>query len=58
MSAKFLSYLSAKSVACKRLNVLGVSLFFFLPLGVISLTNSAEFHSVMKTGISLDLSHL
>jgi hypothetical protein len=44
ISAKFLSYLCAKSVACKRLNVLGVSLFFFLPLGVISLTNSAEFH--------------
>ena len=45
----FRSYLSAKSVAWSRLNVVGVSRPFFLPREVISLTVSEEFHSVLKT---------
>src|SRR5215471_7031036 len=53
----FLSYLSAKSVACSKLKVVGVSLPFFFPFDVISLTNSDEFHSVKKTRRPLDISH-
>src|SRR2546430_4225653 len=54
----FLSYRSAKSVAWRRLNVVGVSSPFFLPLEVISRTICEEFHSVVKTGSPLPLSHL
>ena len=43
------SYRSAKSVACRRLKVVGVSRFRFLPLRIVSLTRSEEFHSVKKT---------
>lgn len=53
----FLSYLSAKSVAWRRLNVVGVRSPFFLPREVISLTVSEEFHSVLKTLRFLCLSH-
>ena len=45
----FLSYLSAKSVACRRLNVVGVRSAFFFPFDVISLTTSEEFDSVKNT---------
>src|SRR4029453_11402156 len=48
---------SAKSVACSRLNVIGVSEFFFLPVLVAALTSADEFHSVWKTGWPADLSH-
>src|SRR3954463_15717478 len=48
---------SAKSVACSRLNVIGVSAFFFLPVFVAALTSADEFHSVMKTGWPAALSH-
>src|SRR3954463_3782225 len=48
---------SAKSVACRRLNVIGVSAFFFLPVLVAALTSAEEFHSVMKTGCPAALSH-
>src|SRR6185312_1241652 len=48
---------SAKSVACSRLNVIGVRAFFFLPVLVAALTSADEFHSVMKTGWPADLSH-
>src|SRR4051812_628775 len=41
--------LSAKSVACSRLNVIGVSAFFFFPVFVAALTSADEFHSVTKT---------
>src|SRR2546426_10117281 len=54
----FLSYRSAKSVAWRRLNVVGVSSPFFLPLEVIFRTICEEFHSVVKTGSPLPLSHL
>src|SRR5919107_2660249 len=40
---------SAKSVACSRLNVIGVSAFFFLPVLVAAFTRADEFHSVTKT---------
>src|SRR6476661_6896827 len=40
---------SAKSVACSRLNVIGVSAFFFFPVLVAALTSADEFHSVTKT---------
>src|SRR5438477_5698929 len=40
---------SAKSVACSRLNVIGVSAFFFLPVLVAALTSADEFHSVTNT---------
>src|SRR5215467_777018 len=53
----FLSYLSAKSVACNRLKVVGVSSPFFFPFEVISLTISDEFHSVKNTGMPSNLSH-
>src|SRR5215510_11925396 len=48
---------SAKSVACSRLNVIGVSEFFFLPVLVAALTRADEFHSVTKTGWPAALSH-
>src|SRR5688572_18756557 len=48
---------SAKSVACSRLNVIGVSEFFFLPAFVAALTSADEFHSVTKTGWPAALSH-
>ena len=40
---------SAKSVACSRLNVIGVSAFFFLPALVAAFTSADEFHSVTNT---------
>src|SRR5688572_17636429 len=49
---------SAKSVACSRLNVIGVSVFFFLPVFVAALTSAEEFHSVNRTGRPAALSHL
>src|SRR5438128_5021034 len=49
---------SAKSVACSRLNVIGVSAFFFLPVLVAALTRADEFHSVTKTRCPSALSHL
>src|SRR4029450_8309511 len=48
---------SAKSVACSRLNVIGVSAFFFLPVFVAALTSADEFHSVTRTGWPAALSH-
>src|SRR5688572_206180 len=48
---------SAKSVACRRLNVIGVSAFFFLPVFVAALTSADEFHSVTNTGWPAALSH-
>jgi len=33
-------------VACSRLNVIGVSEFFFLPVLVAAFTSAEEFHSV------------
>src|SRR4029450_4053391 len=48
---------SAKSVACSRLNVIGVSAFFFLPVFVAALTSADEFHSVTRTGRPAALSH-
>src|SRR5918999_6267391 len=49
---------SAKSVACRRLNVVGVSEFFFLPIFVAAFTSADEFHSVTKTRRPAALSHL
>src|SRR6478609_5466587 len=49
---------SAKSVACSRLNVIGVSAFFFLPAFVAALTSADEFHSVTNTRCPLAVSHL
>src|SRR3954464_2243809 len=48
---------SAKSVACSRLNVIGVSAFFFLPALVAAFTRADEFHSVTKTRCPAALSH-
>src|SRR5881275_1687134 len=48
---------SAKSVACSRLNVIGVSAFFFLPVLVAALTRADEFHSVTKTRCPSALNH-
>src|SRR5204863_6312625 len=48
---------SAKSVACSRLNVMGVSAFFFFPVFVAALTSADEFHSVTKTRWPSALSH-
>src|SRR6266478_2368315 len=48
---------SAKSVAWSRLNVIGVSAFFFLPVLVAALTSADEFHSVTKTRWPAALSH-
>ena len=49
---------SAKSVACSRLKVIGVSEFFFLPVLVAALTSADEFHSVTNTGWPAAISHL
>src|SRR5436305_10849039 len=48
---------SAKSVACSRLNVIGVSAFFFLPVFVAALTSADEFHSVTNTRCPSAVSH-
>src|SRR5712671_602799 len=48
---------SAKSVACSRLNVIGVSAFFFLPVLVAAFTSADEFHSVTNTRCPSALSH-
>src|SRR5206468_2027245 len=48
---------SAKSVACSRLNVIGVSAFFFLPVLVAALARADEFHSVTNTRCPSALSH-
>src|SRR5262245_25130143 len=48
---------SAKSVACSRLNVIGVSAFFFLPVFVAALTSTDEFHSVTNTRCPSAVSH-
>src|SRR5436190_24039371 len=48
---------SAKSVACSRLNVIGVSAFFFLPVLVAALARADEFHSVTNTRWPSALSH-
>src|SRR3954470_4269907 len=48
---------SAKSVACSRLNVIGVSAFFFFPVFVAALTRADEFHSVTNTRWPSALSH-
>src|SRR5205814_3901322 len=49
---------SAKSVACSRLNVIGVSAFFFFPVFVAALTSADEFHSVTNTRCPSAISHL
>src|SRR5574340_445501 len=49
---------SAKSVACSRLNVIGVSWFFFLPALVAAFTSADEFHSVTNTRCPAAASHL
>src|SRR5436309_15547420 len=48
---------SAKSVACSRLKVIGVSAFFFFPVFVAALTRADEFHSVTNTRCPSALSH-
>src|SRR5206468_7867119 len=48
---------SAKSVACSKLNVIGVSAFFFLPVFVAALTSADEFHSVTNTRCPSAVSH-
>src|SRR6266566_5990497 len=48
---------SAKSVACSRLNVIGVSAFFFLPVLAAAFTSADEFHSVTNTRCPSALSH-
>src|SRR6476620_4049730 len=48
---------SAKSVAWSRLNVIGVSAFFFFPLLVAAFTRADEFHSVTNTRWPAALSH-
>src|SRR5919107_2438292 len=48
---------SAKSVACSRLNVIGVRAFFFLPVLVAAFTSADEFHSVTNTRWPSALSH-
>src|SRR5882762_11685296 len=48
---------SAKSVACSRLNVIGVSAFFFFPVFVAAFTSADEFHSVTNTRCPSALSH-
>src|SRR4029079_18718865 len=48
---------SAKSVACSRLNVIGVRAFFFFPVLVAALTRADEFHSVTKTRCPSATSH-
>src|SRR6202049_3630601 len=49
---------SAKSVACSRLNVIGVSAFFFLPVLAAAFTSADEFHSVTNTRCPSAISHL
>src|SRR6478609_8762755 len=49
---------SAKSVACSRLNVIGVSAFFFFPVFVAAFTRADEFHSVTNTRCPSAVSHL
>src|SRR5437868_1687933 len=51
------SSLSAKSVACSRLNVIGVSAFFFFPVFVAAFTSADEFHSVTNTRWPPALNH-
>src|SRR5215203_2936860 len=48
---------SAKSVACNRLNVVGVRAFFFFPILVAAFTSADEFHSVTNTRRPAALSH-
>src|SRR6266550_7366036 len=48
---------SAKSVACSRLKVIGVSAFFFFPVFVAAFTSADEFHSVTNTRWPSALSH-
>src|SRR2546430_1469148 len=48
---------SAKSVACSRLNVIGVSAFFFFPVFVAAFTRADEFHSVTNTRCPPALNH-
>src|SRR5437867_11799797 len=48
---------SAKSVACSRLNVIGVSAFFLLPVLVAAFTSADEFHSVTNTRWPSALNH-
>src|SRR3954465_6142611 len=48
---------SAKSVACSRLNVIGVSAFFFLPALVAAFTRAAEFAAGTKPRWPGALSH-
>src|SRR6185295_7073546 len=48
---------SAKSVACSRLNVIGVSAFSFFPVFVAAFTSADEFHSVTNTRWPSALSH-
>src|SRR3979411_1893874 len=48
---------SAKSVACRRLNVIGVSAFFFFPVFVAAFTRMEEFHSVTNTRCPSAVSH-
>src|SRR3984893_3172097 len=48
---------SAKSVACSRLNVIGVSAFFFLPVLAAALTSADEFHPVTTTRCPSAISH-
>src|SRR6185295_2187847 len=48
---------SAKSVACSRLNVIGVRAFFFLPVFVAAFTRADEFHSVTNTRCPSALNH-
>src|SRR3954468_12564277 len=48
---------SAKSVACSRLKVIGVSAFFFFPALVAAFTSADEFHSVRNTRWPEAVSH-
>src|SRR6185295_3935399 len=48
---------SAKSVACSRLNVIGVRAFFFFPVLVAAFTRADEFHSVTKTRCPSAVNH-
>src|SRR5204863_9129016 len=48
---------SAKSVACSRLSVIGVSAFFFFPVFVAAFTRADEFHSVTNTRCPPALNH-
>src|SRR5687767_9716609 len=49
---------SAKSVAWIRLNVIGVSMRFFLPRRVTSRTSGDEFHSLKYVPYPSDCSHV